>query len=80
MGVTVLGAVSDFATLRHTVTALRYPRGSYRYQFFFLPNFFANNTINIPRSFTQHTYRANPSTPMVSLPPHPAQLGLSLPP
>jgi len=79
-GVTVSGVVSDFAALRHTVTALWYPRVSYCYQFFFLPNIFADNTINIPRLFTQHTYCANPSTPMVSLPPHPAQLGLSSPP
>jgi len=76
----VSGAVSDFATLQHTITTLQYPQVSYHYQFFFLPNIFADNTINIPRSFTQHTYRANPSTPMVSLPPHPAQLGLSSPP
>jgi len=30
-GVTVSGAVSDFAALQHTVTDLRYPQVSYRY-------------------------------------------------
>ena len=46
--------------------------------FFFSPTFLPTTTINIPRLFTQHTYCTNPSAPMVSLPPHPAQLGLSL--
>jgi len=63
MGMTVSGAVSDFAALWHTVTTLRYPQVSYCYRFFFLPNIFADNTINIPRSFTQHTYCIMPIHP-----------------